>query len=133
MSNQARLGMQAHRKVSSLKTTLARGMMLEVLSDRCMTASIRATPPTYCHLCKRGAFFAVVPPTAKLQRSQHKLQRPTQLRRIGSVMYRVGKSATGSHTLQRTETPRRILTQAGALSPSSRMPSRPQVRQAGIC
>ncbi len=81
-----------------------------------------------------AAILAGVPLTAKLHRSQkNQLQRSTQLRRIGSVMYRVGKSYTGSHSLQRTETPRRILKPALALASESSMASRPQVRQDGTC
>lgn len=66
------------------------------------------------------------PAIARQQQTLNLHQRPTQLRRIGSVMYRVGKS-NGRQTLQRTETPRRIPKPTTSSAPGPSMLSTPQV------
>ncbi len=117
------------RHLSNLKPS-TQGMMLTGLSALSQEAVGSGAKLLHKSAAQAERFLAGVPPNAKAHRAQNQLQRPTQLRRIGSVMYRVGKSSTGSHSLQRTETPRRILKPAAALPPRSSMTPRPQVRHA---
>lgn len=123
--------MQATRRLSNLRKPFVQGMILYPYPFY-MDNHFLPFHYTFFGCASEVAALAGMPLSAKPLQSQNQLQRSTQLRRIGSVMYRVGKSSTGSHSLQRTETPRRILKPAVALALKAGLPSRPQVRHAGM-